>query len=112
MPHGYDEEEEDHLAMIYYSDHDVLDDNEIKIVSKKGQAYEVQWTGTTKDVNHYDESSKPKTRENRGKVYAAEKHAKETPDPLPNRSYAAANRPQRSSGNPTNSTTLVRGAGY
>jgi hypothetical protein len=61
VPRGYDEELEDHVATIYYVDHDDLDENEIKILSKKGKMFRVHWTGTTKDVNHYD-GSKPTTR--------------------------------------------------
>jgi hypothetical protein len=56
VPLGYNEEEENHMAVIYYADHEDLDDNEIKILSKKGQMFRVQWMGNTKDVNYYDGS--------------------------------------------------------
>lgn len=49
------------IGLIYYADHVNLDENEIKILSKKGKTFQVQWTGITKDMNQYD-GSKPKTR--------------------------------------------------
>jgi hypothetical protein len=74
VPCGYDDAIEDHVAVIYYADHADLDDNEIKILSKKGSKYLVQWTGTTMDVNHYD-GSKPKTRVEIEATFTMEKRA-------------------------------------
>lgn len=61
VPRGYDEAREDHAARIYYADHDDLDENEIQVLSNKGKLFRIRWTGTARDVNHYD-GTKPRTR--------------------------------------------------
>jgi hypothetical protein len=58
---GYDEEIEDHVATIYYYEHEDLNDNVIEITAQDSNRFHVRWTGTTGDVNFYDDS-KPKTR--------------------------------------------------
>jgi hypothetical protein len=61
VPRGYDEEIEDHVATIYYAEHDDLNENEIEVIAQDGDTFHVHWTGTTTDVNFYD-GSKPKTK--------------------------------------------------
>jgi hypothetical protein len=61
VPAAYDEEIDDHVASIYYVEHEDLDDNEIDVVARDGDVFQVRWTGTTTDVNYYD-GSKPRTR--------------------------------------------------
>jgi len=61
VPLAYDEEIDDHVASIYYVEHEDLDDNEIEVIAQDGDTFEVRWTGTTTDVNYYD-GSKPRTR--------------------------------------------------
>jgi hypothetical protein len=61
VPTAYDEDIDDHVASIYYLEHEDLNDNEIEVISKDGDVFHVRWTGTTTDVNYYD-GSKPRTR--------------------------------------------------
>ena len=61
VPAAYDEEIDDHVASIYYVEHEDLDDNEVEVVARDGDVFQVRWTGTTTDVNYYD-GSKPRTR--------------------------------------------------
>jgi len=61
VPAAYDEEIDDHVASIYYVEHEDLDDNEIVVLARDGDVFQVRWTGTTTDVNYYD-GSKPRTR--------------------------------------------------
>ena len=61
VPSAYDKEIEDHVASIYYVEHEDLDDNEIEIVARDGDVFKVRWIGTTTDVSYYD-GSKPRTR--------------------------------------------------
>lgn len=61
VPNGYDEEIEDHVATIYYVEHNELNENEIEVIAQAGTDVHVHWRGTTTDVNYYDDS-KPKTR--------------------------------------------------
>jgi hypothetical protein len=60
VPAGYDNEIDDHVASIYYVEHEDLDDNEIAVIARDGDVFQVRWTGTTTDVNYYD-GSKPRT---------------------------------------------------
>jgi len=61
VPAAYDEEIDDHVASVYYVEHQDLDDNEIEVIARDGDVFQVRWTGTTTDVNYYD-GSKPRTR--------------------------------------------------
>jgi hypothetical protein len=61
VPAAYDEKIEDHVANIYYVEHDDLNDNIIEILAQEGNTFHVFWTGTTTDVNYYD-GGKPSTR--------------------------------------------------
>lgn len=61
VPAAYDEDIDDHVASIYYVEHEDLDENEIEIGARDGDVFQVRWTGTTIDVNYYD-GSKPRTR--------------------------------------------------
>jgi hypothetical protein len=61
VPNGYDESIEDQVATIYYVEHQPIDNNEVEVLSRKGDVFHVRWTGTTTDVNHYD-GSQPDTR--------------------------------------------------
>ena len=58
---GYDEEIEDHVATIYYVEHDDLNENIIEVIAQDGDMFHVHRTGTTTDVNYYD-GSKPTTK--------------------------------------------------
>jgi len=61
VPAAYDQEIDEHVASIYYVEHEDLDENEIEVVARDGDVFQVRWTGTTTDVNYYD-GSKPRTR--------------------------------------------------
>lgn len=61
VPAAYDEDIGDVVALIYYVEHENLEDNEIEIVARNGDSFQVRWIGTTTDVNYYD-GSKPRTR--------------------------------------------------
>src|SRR5690349_18356027 len=41
VPFGYDEDVEDHIATIYYVEHEDLDNNEIRVLSKDGELFHV-----------------------------------------------------------------------
>src|SRR5215475_7492506 len=61
IPVAYDESTEEHVATLYYCEHEDLDENEIQILERKADYFHVLWTGTTNDVNYYD-GSKPRAR--------------------------------------------------
>jgi hypothetical protein len=61
VPHGSDERGEDHVATLYYCEHEDLDGNVLEILSRHDDIFRVRWTGVTTDVNYYD-GSKPATR--------------------------------------------------
>src|SRR5262249_47031569 len=61
VPQAYDEDKEEHLAHIYYVEHEDLDNNEIEVVARTGDEFHVRWYATTMDVN-YSDGSKADTR--------------------------------------------------
>ena len=61
VPAAYDHKIDNHVASIYYVEHEDLDDNLIEIDARDGDVFQVRWSGTTTDINYYD-SSKPRTR--------------------------------------------------
>lgn len=58
---GYDEKSEEYLAIFYYVDHQPIDNNEIRILSRDEDLFRVQITGQVPDINYYD-GSKPPTK--------------------------------------------------
>ena len=60
VPADYDEDIGDDVGLIYYVEHENLDEKEIEIVGRDGDSFQVRWTGTTTDVNYYD-GSRPRT---------------------------------------------------
>jgi len=61
VPVAYSEEKEDHVACIYYCEHQDLNENVVRILEQDGSKFLVHWTGNTTDVNYYDES-RPRTK--------------------------------------------------
>jgi hypothetical protein len=51
VPRGYDAQEEDHVATLYYCEHEDLDDNVIEILSRHDDIFRVRWTGSTTDLS-------------------------------------------------------------
>ncbi len=58
VPTGYDEKFGDYVAMLYYYEHDDLNNNVIEVLDRDGDSFHVRWTATATDVNYYD-GSKP-----------------------------------------------------
>ncbi|HYN87028.1 MAG TPA: hypothetical protein VER55_00790, partial [Ardenticatenaceae bacterium] len=54
IPSGYDENLEEYVAIIYYYEHQELDNNTVEVLNRNGDLFRVRWTGTTRDVNVYD----------------------------------------------------------
>jgi len=61
VPSGYDQASEDYVATIYYVEHECLNNNNIEILDREDNVFQVRWSGTTTDVNYYD-GSKPETK--------------------------------------------------
>ncbi len=56
VPTGYVEQFGDYVAMLYYYEHDDLNNNVIEVVGRDGDLFHVHWTATATDVNYYDGS--------------------------------------------------------
>lgn len=74
VPTGYDSQQEEYVATIYYYEHEVLDNNVIDIFSHEHDAFHVRWTATTLDVNYYD-GSKPDTQVEIDGMFRFDRHA-------------------------------------
>jgi len=61
IPESYDEELEDYVTVMYYCEHQDLDNNVVEIKRINDSLFNVNWTCTTTDVNYYD-GSKPDTK--------------------------------------------------
>jgi hypothetical protein len=61
LPHGYDKASGEHLTNFYYCEHELMDDIVISVLRRHGCLAQLNITGTTIDVNHYDDS-KPRTK--------------------------------------------------
>jgi hypothetical protein len=61
VPSAYDAQAQERVATLYYCEHQDLDDNELRILARDGERFQIHWTATTGDVNHYD-GSQPRTR--------------------------------------------------
>ena len=61
IPTAYSEEKEDHVACIYYCEHNDLNNNVVQFLEQQDSQFLIHWTGTTTDVNCYD-GSKPETK--------------------------------------------------
>ena len=61
IPQGYDEEAEEYLTNFYYVEHEPIDNNEIVIIGRNKDNFQVTLAGTVSDVNYYD-GSKPPTK--------------------------------------------------
>jgi hypothetical protein len=59
IPLGLTDERWD--AHLYYFEHEDLDNNEIRVLARRGDEFHVRWTATTTDINYYD-GSKPDTQ--------------------------------------------------
>lgn len=59
VPHGYDDQSEEHIATLYYCEHDDLDENHLDVLSRDGDRFRIHWTGVCTDVNYYDGSKPP-----------------------------------------------------
>jgi hypothetical protein len=57
---GEDEETNEWNARFYYFEHEDINRNTVKFISKSNSLFRVVWTGFTQDVNYYD-GSKPDT---------------------------------------------------
>lgn len=61
IPQGYDEETEEYLTCLYYCEHEITDNNVIKVLERKADRFQVKIEATCTDVNYYD-GSKPPTK--------------------------------------------------
>ncbi len=61
IPKGYDDDREEYVSIIYYYEHQKVDNSQINVIARDADAYRVQITGTTEDLNYYD-GSKPPTK--------------------------------------------------
>lgn len=56
VPEAYDEKFGDHVATIYYCEHEDLNENKIEVLERENNLFHIHWTGKTIDVNYYDGS--------------------------------------------------------
>jgi len=60
LSQGYNEENRALDAMLYYFEHQEVNDNHIRVEYKGNGRFDLRWTGTTMDISYYD-GSKPNT---------------------------------------------------
>ncbi|WP_245699684.1 hypothetical protein [Paenibacillus glacialis] len=60
LSQGYNEENKDLDARLYYFEHQDVDENLMKLEYRGNGVFFLQWSGTTTDISYYDDS-KPKT---------------------------------------------------
>jgi hypothetical protein len=58
VPAAYSEAKEDHVACIYYCEHQDLNKNVVRVVEQDRNRFLVHWTAVTGDVNYYDGSER------------------------------------------------------
>lgn len=61
IPGTTSDDEDSCMSLLYYCEHEALRENRIKVLSRDGDRFWLQWAAIVRDVNYYD-GSKPPTR--------------------------------------------------